>query len=63
MSERPTGHWIVNDKFKDCVRGYWARCSNCNKDVFGGGKFCRNCGIKMEVKHDDRIIQTSDNHT
>lgn len=47
-SEQRTGKWIVPSQVPDMVRGYWAKCSACGRSTFGGGKFCRECGAKME---------------
>lgn len=46
--EQRTGKWIVPSQVPDMVRGYWAKCSACGHSTFGGGRFCRECGAKME---------------
>lgn len=48
------GHWTITSQI-DSVRGCWARCSNCNTVLFGGGRYCGNCGALMdeEIINDD----------
>ena len=42
-----TGKWILVERCS--VKGHWATCTVCGRTSFGGGKFCRECGAKMEV--------------
>lgn len=44
---RKTGHWIY---IKNCVVNGLkiVECSECNKRTYGSGKYCPNCGAKME---------------
>lgn len=46
-----TGKWIFGDMCS--VIGYWVTCSACGHTSFGGGKFCRECGAKMEGVSND----------
>ena len=41
------GKWIRISKFPDRVEAYWVTCSACDMRIFGGGKFCPNCGADM----------------
>lgn len=45
--EQRTGKWIIEGTITT-VRGYWAKCSACGHTSFGGGRFCKDCGAKME---------------
>lgn len=46
VTEKKPGKWIVGNY--DRVIGYWATCSLCGRTSFGGGKYCSECGAKME---------------
>lgn len=42
---RATGFWIEHD---DDILGLTYECSNCRKEGMENGRFCGNCGAKME---------------
>ena len=46
--ERKPGKWKITSTLEP-TRGFFAECSNCKEIVFGGGKYCKECGAKMEV--------------
>lgn len=46
--ERKPGKWKIISTLQS-TRGFFAECSNCKEIVFGGGKYCKECGAKMEV--------------
>lgn len=43
------GHWIMHDD----EFGLTCECSNCHIETMGDGKYCCNCGAKMDVTETD----------
>jgi len=44
-ADRPTGHIVTSGIYPTV----WAECSECGTPIDPWDKFCRHCGVKVEV--------------